>query len=109
MSDPRCTALPADDAESGIDREALWVVDDLDLAAVCTPRVPVRERIRLPLLARDRRRVFEGDEHVHGPFDRGRHTSRKGRVTARQERHRGTGTRYALLRARLRGRGRRQL
>ncbi|MCE6995344.1 hypothetical protein LZG04_11055 [Saccharothrix sp. S26] len=110
MSDLRRTALPAERARSGIDREALWVVDDLGLPAVRTPKVPSRERIHVPLLERDRRWMFEGDEHVHGPSSgRGRHATRQGRVRARRERHLGTGTRYAVLRARLRGRGRRQL
>ncbi|MFE9750168.1 hypothetical protein ACFYOT_35105 [Saccharothrix saharensis] len=110
MSELRRTVLPAERAVSVIDREALWVVDDLGLPAVRTPRMPIRERIRVPLLERDRRRMFEGDEHVHGPSsDRGRHAARHGRVRARRERHLGTGARHAVLRARRRGRGRRQL
>jgi hypothetical protein len=47
---------------------------------------------------------------VHGPSSgRGCHAARHGRVRARRERHRGTGARHAVLRARRRGRGRRQL
>jgi hypothetical protein len=110
MSELRRTALPVARAGSGTDRVALWVVDDLGLPAVRTPKAPVRERIHVPLPERDRRRMFEGDEHLHGPSSgRGRHATRPGRVRARRERHLGTGTRYAVLRARLRGRGRRQL
>ncbi|QFZ20841.1 hypothetical protein [Saccharothrix syringae] len=110
MSDLRRTALPADRPGSGTVREALWVVDDLGLPAVRAPEAPTRERIHVPLAGRDRRRVFEGEEHVHGPSSgRGRHGARQGRVRARRERHLGTGARYAALRARLRGRGRRRL
>ncbi|GAB3007104.1 hypothetical protein [Saccharothrix stipae] len=110
MSELRRTALPAERPGSGIDREALWVVDDLRPPAVRTPRGPIRERIHVPLLERDRRRMFEGDEHVHGPSSgRSRHATRQGRVRARRERHQVTGARYTVLRSRLRGRGRRQL
>ncbi|XVV08126.1 hypothetical protein ACQPW3_11795 [Actinosynnema sp. CA-248983] len=109
MSDLRRTTLPAQRAGSGIDREALWVVNDLGLPSR-TPKAPSHERIHVPLPARDRRRVFEGDGHVHGPSSgRGRHAARQGHVRARRERHLGTGARYAALRARLRGRGRRRL
>lgn len=108
MSHLRRTLLAAERDGSGIDIEALWVVDALGLPTVRT--APLRERIHVPLLERDRRRMFEGDEHVHGPSSgRGRHAARQGRVRARRERHLGTGNRYAVLRARLRGRGRRQL
>ncbi|MEU4740451.1 hypothetical protein AB0G02_08260 [Actinosynnema sp. NPDC023658] len=110
MSELRRTVLPAERPGSGTDREALWVVDDLGLPAVRAPRTPVRERIHVPLRERDRRRMFEGDEHVHGPSSgRGRHAAGQGRVRARRERHLGNGARYAVLRARLRGRGRRRL
>ncbi|MFD0200871.1 MULTISPECIES: hypothetical protein [Saccharothrix] len=105
MSDLRRTFLPFELDGSGIHPEALC---DLGSRAVRTPKAPVR--IHVSLLERDRRRMFEGDEHVHGPSSgRGRHATRQGRVRARRERHLGTGTRYAVLRARLRGRGRRQL
>jgi hypothetical protein len=110
MSELRRTVLSAERPGSGIDREALWVVDDLGLPAVRTPSGLIRERIHVPLLERDRRRMFEGDERVHGPSSgRSRHAARQVRVRARRERHLGTGARYAVLRARLRGRGRRQL
>lgn len=110
MSELRRTALPAERAWSGIDRELLWVVADLGLPTAHTPRTPIRERIHVPLVERDRRRLFEGGEHVHGPSSgRGRHATRQGRMRARRERRMGAGTRYAVLRARLRGRGRRQL
>jgi hypothetical protein len=110
MSDFRRTGVPVERVGSGIDRKALWVVDALGLPAFRTPEASIRERIHVPLPERDRRRMFEGDEHVHGPSSgRGRHAVRQGRVRARRERHLGTGTRYAVLRARLRGRGRRQL
>ncbi|MBB5803125.1 hypothetical protein F4560_002893 [Saccharothrix ecbatanensis] len=110
MSELRRTVLPAERPASCIDREALWVVDDRGLPAVRTPTGLIRERIHVPLLERDRRRMFEGDEHVHGPSSgRSRHAARQGRDRARRERHLGTGARYAALRARLRGRGRRQL
>lgn len=110
MSDLRRTLLPAGRAGFGIDREALWMVNDLGLPVVRAPKAPVCERIHVPLVERDRRRLFEGDEHVHGPSSgRGRHAARQGRVRARRERCLGTASRYAVLRARLRGRGRRQL
>ncbi|PSL52119.1 hypothetical protein B0I31_11571 [Saccharothrix carnea] len=108
MSDLRRTFLPFERAGSGIHREAFWATCDLGLPVIRTPKTPLR--IPVPLLERDRRRMFEGDEHVHGPSSgRGHHTARQGRLRARRERHLGTGTRYAVLRARLRGRGRRQL
>lgn len=108
MSDLLRRSLPSERAVSGIDREALWAVCDLGRSAIRTPKAPIR--IHVPLLERDRRRIFEGDEHVHGPSSgRGHHTTRLGRVRARRERHLGTGARYAVFRARLRGRGRRQL
>ncbi|QQQ74233.1 hypothetical protein IOD16_23880 [Saccharothrix sp. 6-C] len=110
MSELRRTVLPAERPGPGIDRAALWVVDHLGLPGARTPRALLRERIPVPLPDRDRRRVFEGDEHVHGPSSgRGHHTTRRGRVRARRERHLGTGARHAVLRARLRGRGRRRL
>ena len=110
MSDLRRTALPAARDGSALDRKVLWVVEDLGLPAVRATKTPLRERIPVPLVERDRRWMFEGDEHVHGPSSgRGRRAGRQGRVRARLERHQGTGNRYAVLRARLRGRGRRQL
>ncbi|XVS67677.1 hypothetical protein ACQPYE_16980 [Actinosynnema sp. CA-299493] len=110
MSELRPAFLLAERVGSVIDREALWAVGALGLSAVRTTGAPIRERIHVPLLERDRRRMFEGDEHVHGPSSgRGRHAVRHGRVRARGERHLGTGARHAVLRARLRGRGRRQL
>lgn len=110
MSDLRRTALPVARDGSGIDRKALWVVDHLGLPAVSVTNTPLRERIHVHLRERDRRWMFEGDEHVHGPSSgRGRRAGRPGRVRARLERHLGTGNRHAVLRARLRGRGRRQL
>ncbi|GAA0251183.1 hypothetical protein GCM10010492_59350 [Saccharothrix mutabilis subsp. mutabilis] len=107
MSDLRRTVLPFG---FDLDREALWTVNDLGLPVVHAPEQPIRERIHVPLRERDRRWMFEGDEHIHGPSSgRGRHATRHGRVRARRERHLGTGSRYAALRARLRGRGRRRL
>lgn len=107
MSDLRRTVLPL---ASDLDREALWTVKDLGLPVVHAPEQPIRERIHVPLHERDRRRRFEADDHVHGPWpSRGRHATRHGRVRARRERHLGTASRYAVLRARLRGRGRRRL
>lgn len=110
MSELRRTVLPAERPGSGTDRVFLRVVDDLVLRAVRTAEVAIRERIQVPLPGRDRRRMFEGDEHVHGPSPaRSRHAARQGHVRARRERHLGTAARYATLRARLRGRGRGQL
>lgn len=110
MSDLRSTVLPAERTVSGHDRQALWAVDTLGLSAVHAQRAPVRERIHAPLPERDRRRMFQGDEHLHGPSSgRGGHATRQGRVRAGRERHLGTGARHAALRARLRGRGRRRL
>nr|BFE51435.1 hypothetical protein GCM10017745_48620 [Saccharothrix mutabilis subsp. capreolus] len=103
MSDLRRTVLP------GIDREALWTVNDLPLV-LHAPEAPLHERIHVSLSQRDRRRMFEGKEHVHGPSSgRGHHAARHGRVRARRERHLGSAGRHAVLRARLRGRGRRRL
>ncbi|MFE2755190.1 hypothetical protein ACFXGA_24630 [Actinosynnema sp. NPDC059335] len=104
MSELRRTAPPAERPE----RVFLWLADDL--VPRTAPGVPTRERIHVPLLQRDRRRLFEGDEHVHGPSSpRRRHAARQGHVRARRERHLGTGARHAALRARSRGRGRGQL
>ncbi|MFI9011399.1 hypothetical protein ACIGNX_29590 [Actinosynnema sp. NPDC053489] len=107
MSDFRRTALPPAPGTDldGTGIEALWAVPPAR-----TPGAPVRDRIHVPLLERDRRRLFEGDEHGRGPSSgRGRHAARQGRLRARRERHLGTGARHAVLRARLRGRGRRHL
>jgi hypothetical protein len=103
----RRTVLPS---RPGIDREALRVVDDLGLPCARAPKSPIRERIHVPLPERDRWRVFEGDEHVHGPSSgRGRRAAGQGRVRARREQRLSSGIRCAVLRARLRGRGRRRL
>lgn len=111
MNDLRRTGVPGDGA--GTDRTALWVVEELGLAAVVGARAscratrhhpPVRGRIHVPVLERDRLRLFENDDPVHGPSGRrGRGARRQGGAPARPDWHRGARNRHAGLRARLRG------